>query len=400
MNSRRLAALTAAVLAGVLAAPAAGAPEATAAEPDRPRHSSDGVRGPIAPPIPPYARSIVQRTTPSSFTVAPGVRYTTWDERDVRGPIRAHLLSIKYDTPGIQLDYANPSTVSDTATVPQMIADKAVAAVNGDFFDIGDTGAPLGVGKAQTRGLQNGRRDGWNSAFYIAERGRPTIGTLPVTAVIKQHRDWTVTNVNSPSVSANGIGVYTQRWGRTSGYRVTDGQTAGVAQVLVRGGKVVKMRRKLTSGAKIRGTLLVGRGEGAQRLTRLHRGDRVNVTWRAAGKPRMAMTGNRFLVLDGVIKVVDDREMHPRTAVGISRDTKEILLLVIDGRQSFSRGYTMVELAEMMIDLGADEALNLDGGGSSTMVARKPSGNRRILNSPSDGSARPVANALEVRYKP
>jgi exopolysaccharide biosynthesis protein len=120
---------------------------------------------------------------------------------------------------------------------------------------------------------------------------------------------------------------------------------------------------------------------------------------RLQGGPTMAITGNKFLILDGVVQVINDREMHPRTAIGIDRDTGEVLMLLIDGRQSFSRGYTMVELAELMQDLGADEALNLDGGGSSTMVARGPSGGMGVVNSPSDGAERMVANAIEVTYK-
>ncbi len=84
--------------------------------------------------------------------------------------------------------------------------------------------------------------------------------------------------------------------------------------------------------------------------------------------------------------------------MGIDHDTGEVLILAIDGRQSFSRGYTMVELANMMIDLGADDALNLDGGGSTTMVARKSNGSTGVVNSPSDGFERSVANALEVTY--
>ncbi len=111
----------------------------------------------------------------------------------------------------------------------------------------------------------------------------------------------------------------------------------------------------------------------------------------------MAITGNQFLVEDGAISVVDDREMHPRTAIGIDRSSHRILLLVVDGRQQRSRGYTMVELADLMIDLGADEALNLDGGGSSTMVARHH-GRVGVVNSPSDGFQRSVANAVEVLY--
>jgi exopolysaccharide biosynthesis protein len=101
-----------------------------------------------------------------------------------------------------------------------------------------------------------------------------------------------------------------------------------------------------------------------------------------------------------VIEVVDDREMHPRTAIGIDRATNQLLLLVVDGRQSFSRGYTMVELANRLADLGADEALNLDGGGSSTMVAKRKSGEVGVINSPSDGGQRSVPNGLEIAYTP
>jgi exopolysaccharide biosynthesis protein len=100
-----------------------------------------------------------------------------------------------------------------------------------------------------------------------------------------------------------------------------------------------------------------------------------------------------------VVDVVDDREMHPRTAIGIDRDTRQLLLLVIDGRQSFSRGYTMVELANLMTTLGAEDALNLDGGGSSTMVALDSTGLIGVRNSPSDGVERHVANALSISYR-
>ena len=112
----------------------------------------------------------------------------------------------------------------------------------------------------------------------------------------------------------------------------------------------------------------------------------------------MAISGNKVLLLHGVRRVVDDVELHPRTAIGIDRDTGQVLMLVVDGRQSFSRGYTMVELANLMASLGAEDALNLDGGGSSTMVAPDPTGVVGVRNSPSDGFERHVANGLEVTY--
>lgn len=167
--------------------------------------------------------------------------------------------------------------------------------------------------------------------------------------------------------------------------------------VEVRGGKVVSNRARLRPGAKIRGLVLVGRGEGARQLRKLRTGS-ATVNWWLAGRPSMVVTGSKALIDEGVVQVVDDAEMHPRTAVGIDRDTNEVLLLVVDGRSSTSRGQTLVELARTMVELGADEALNLDGGGSSTMVARE-SGSLQVQNSPSDGALRQVANGLVVTQR-
>ena len=85
-------------------------------------------------------------------------------------------------------------------------------------------------------------------------------------------------------------------------------------------------------------------------------------------------------------------ERHPRTAVGLDAQGRTIILVVVDGRWSgTSRGMTRVELAELMVDLGAWRALNLDGGGSSTMVVGALGG---VVNHPSDGSERIVSNHL------
>ena len=84
----------------------------------------------------------------------------------------------------------------------------------------------------------------------------------------------------------------------------------------------------------------------------------------------------------------NDSELHPRTAVGIDRDKGRILLLVVDGRSSTSRGYTLVEEARLLRKLGAEDAINFDGGGSSTMVAPGTRRRRSVLNTPSDGAQR------------
>lgn len=365
-----------------------------------PQHTSGDQPGPVAPLAPLFGGRSTQ-TLMASWQVAPGVQFRQWSQTDARGPIVAHLLTINPRTPGLKIDYASMGAVRRTAPVPSILAkNNAVAGVNGDFYDIGHTGAPLGLGKDRQLGLLHARQGGWNNAFYIDRRGRAGIGDLPMTARIRFHRDLTITNLNSPFVTPGGIGIYTHRWGRTAGYGVTQGQRQQVRQVTVERGRVVMNRRKLSEGTDIAGLVIIGRGDSAAQLRReLPVGTRVSVQRTLAGDPQMAISGNRFLVSDGIIHVVDDREMHPRTAIGVDSDTGEVLLLVVDGRSSSSRGYTMVELANLMIDLGADEAVNLDGGGSSTMVGRR--GTRtRVLNRPSDGFLRSVANAIEVTYTP
>ena len=91
---------------------------------------------------------------------------------------------------------------------------------------------------------------------------------------------------------------------------------------------------------------------------------------------------------------------HPRSAVGISRNLRYLYLVAIDGRQNgYSEGTTMAETAEWMRKLGAYNALNLDGGGSTALVIEGPDGSPELLNRPCGlpvGVERRVANHLGV----
>ena len=83
---------------------------------------------------------------------------------------------------------------------------------------------------------------------------------------------------------------------------------------------------------------------------------------------------------------------HPRTFVGFDRDSTRLFLCVVDGRQERSIGMNFQEMADFLISIGVWNALNLDGGGSTTMVSHD-----KIVNSPSDKTGeRPVANTLQV----
>lgn len=379
----------------------AAVPRGGSERPDGPTvHSSDGVAGPLAAPVPAARPARVVVSNEKSYQVAPGLKFRQWDQRDRRGTIRAYLLRANLRKPGLSLQYAGAPQVAARDELTDILARRhAVAGVNGDFFDISDTGAPLGVGIDGAR-VVHGPSQGWLKSFVLPARGNATVGDLPVQASVPTLPELGITNVNSPRVPVHGIGVYTKQWGKAPGYSVTDGaKNKDVRQVVIQDGVVVSNTIPVSSGSDIEGRLLIGRGDGAVRLNRqLPVGTRARVVLQAQAQPEVAVSGSVVLLHGGRIQTEDDGELHPRTAVGVDTDTGKVLLLVVDGRQDFSRGYTLLELARLMKKLGAEEALNLDGGGSSTMVTTRPSGRVKVANSPSDGQQRPVPNGLQLVY--
>lgn len=92
------------------------------------------------------------------------------------------------------------------------------------------------------------------------------------------------------------------------------------------------------------------------------------------GKKPISYLGMEGITSEGFIK------KHPRTAVGFDENNDFLYIVVVDGRQKgYSTGMTLSELAEFLINIGVGEALNLDGGGSSTMVVEG-----KLINKPSD----------------
>jgi exopolysaccharide biosynthesis protein len=110
------------------------------------------------------------------------------------------------------------------------------------------------------------------------------------------------------------------------------------------------------------------------------------------------VSGNTMLVEDGVAVPHENTVRHPRTAVGLDAAGTKLIILVVDGRKpGVAVGMNYDELAAEMVRLGCKRALNLDGGGSSVMAVRDPAtGKYNILNEPTDGHERAVANVLGV----
>ena len=130
-------------------------------------------------------------------------------------------------------------------------------------------------------------------------------------------------------------------------------------------------------------------------ISQLKRGMTVSMSWSFGWGPiRESVGGNPTLMEEGKIMVGKSSDPffahHPRTGVGVTK-TGKVIFVTVDGRQRRSTGMTLVQFARFFRSLGAHSALNLDGGGSTTMVVRG-----RVVNRPSDRSERPVSSALVV----
>lgn len=102
----------------------------------------------------------------------------------------------------------------------------------------------------------------------------------------------------------------------------------------------------------------------------------------------------------GATARVAPRVRHPRTAAGVTADGRTLILLTIDGRQPrHSVGATLLELADLLIEFGAHDAVALDGGGSTSFYLKRPDGSI-VTNNPSSGKWRPVANHLGLWVAP
>ena len=99
--------------------------------------------------------------------------------------------------------------------------------------------------------------------------------------------------------------------------------------------------------------------------------------------------GSKIFLNDGKIDG-NWPERHPRSALGFNADTTKVFLFTVDGRQESSVGMSLTEMAEVMKYFDVTYAINLDGGGSTTLVA-----NDKVLSSPSDPTGqRKVSNAI------
>lgn len=280
---------------------------------------------------------------------------------------------------------------------------QATAAVNGTYFSY--SGRPLGVLMIDKELVSYPISD--RTALILTDDNRAFIDNIALNAyaIIGGCR-YDITGINEPRANGGDFIVYTKYYGELTetpgnGYELTalDGK---VTEARIGNSRIPENGLVLSAGALYAENL----------LTTVKRGDPIEVSIEVlpysssvAGNLKHLVGGGPRLLKSGMIYITKYEEKFrrdiargraARTAVGILEDG-QLLFVTVDGKprrkikrgEGYSLGMTLTELAYFMQSLGARDALNLDGGGSTTLVVRGA-----VLNRPTDGKPRLVGNAI------
>ncbi|MDX3071440.1 phosphodiester glycosidase family protein [Streptomyces sp. MI02-7b] len=366
-------------------------------------------------------------------TLAPGVDYRRFDYAGSHGTAHGHLLTVDLRRRDVSVDLLYPGTVAGRGTVSRLAdAAHAVAGINADFFHMSETqhpgvpatGAPVGPAVAHGRQLKSAvpssQRFGpslppgttTENVLGIGFDRKARLDRLRLVGTVRSGRSTLpLRGFNQYALPQNGVGAYTADWGTASRRRAVCGSDVRRAdpcgrntyEVTVRNGRVTRTATTPGRGAIPPGTVvLLGREDGARALRGLVPGRPVVVRSRLLpvsrqGDLRFAVGGYPILRDRTPLAGLENGTAATRTAAGFGNDGRTLYLMALDGNAESGAGLTVRELAGLMYALGTDAAVNLDGGGSSTLVTRSPGAPRvTVRNHPTGGVERAVANGIGV----
>ncbi len=361
--------------------------------------------------------SVIYEST-STETITSGVTYEKTMRFMDKGWLTINVLRVNLDNENVRVDtLTNTESIQKLTNVKTLAeSNGAVAAINASFFN---WMKQSGYGYPDGPAIQSGNVISSDSEYnrYNDSMGTFSINNLNEAMFNFWKTDMELVSSNGTAVRVfkfnkentdnyNTVAIYDRKWSLNSPGASPD--RPDLLEMVVNQNAIVEIRRGLPSvEIPENGFVVVANGANADIIANNFQvGELAPVSITTTpdwSTTKMAVTGSAILVKDGSIPSKfsyvssDTNGRAPRTAVGSTRSGKELLLVTVDGRQNSSIGMTLTEMANLMISLGAYNALNLDGGGSTTMVARKQGTNTiNMVNNPSDGSARKVSTAIGV----
>lgn len=349
-------------------------------------------------------------------TVGGGLYYTKLDSVTEEGkPQQSYIFEYDYRRGGTLPLVRYGSTVYGKDRLGSLAATETedgktvFAALNGDFYSM-QTGVPMGVM------IDGGRlisTDDTKYALGFLEDGSAIIGKPSVKM--------TVTNLTSGGTAKriDHLNKFPTIWGV---YMVTEEFASTTMSATESIELVIELDGELKASGSVEGKIKdivtdrynieIPKGcavitvseewEAYTQFTGFKVGDRIRIDTECAELWDRIVTalGGGDLILDagimpdGIIDEDHEKTVNPRTAVGLKPDGG-VVFFAVDGRTSASRGLKLEDLSALMAELGCTYAMNLDGGGSTTVMV-KPSGSAETeyVNKPSDGNYRSVANGL------
>ena len=323
--------------------------------------------------------------TPTVTQLAGGATARIWDTGPTPSNPQASTRIVAVTVPAASA--ANPRVRAaanlNTARIPSayfLDAPTAVVMVNGGVFN--PTVGAMPDLPQMTSGWLRKARSTHDPAIVTAKDGRSLPSRLWITGSVSAtgHGYQAVTGLNWQSLSGSGINAYTPSWGKAR-------RPYGTADVVVAGGKVVAVRTGTTRGqtAASGQTILTATGTAGSWLASFRIGTSVSISYHASTDAPFPVyeavgRGARFLnqgVKNGGTCTSRDELLRPRTAIGWTK-SGDLLFVTASGRATVDGvrygGATIHQMADSMAKLGSWDATNLDGGGSTTMVARTSSG--------------------------
>lgn len=345
-----------------------------------------------------------------TFEVSPGVTYTRTADPD--GPWRIHVLSLQPAATPATMDVALArQRFPGFATVSSMASrGGAVAAVNGDFGL--SPGRPAHGFAMDGALVQTPVIGGMGHSFAISDDETNMYVGMPqrtITAYRPSHTQaWSISKWNEGRPIQQKIVGFTPAGGdleepprRACSVRLDPSgpQTWAPGQSGVQRDYTVNTVACTTARMQMKPNTVVlsarRTGPGSAKIRALVEGETLTLTWSYGWDDVLDSIGGVPVLLENGEILVTACETylcnrHPRTGIGVRPDGT-VLIVVVDGRMKASVGMNLKEFAKLFQSLGATDALNLDGGGSSEMWV-----NGEVMNRPSDGQERRVSSAVLI----
>lgn len=340
-----------------------------------------------------------------------GVILKNYDRFTEKGWLNINILEVDLNDEYTEVGLLNSENGLNTfQTVYQMASkeENVIAAINGDFFNgtsvNGNTiGLSIKDGKLLTTTYYENETKDTFASFILNDENEAWFDYFTHKITLKNKKngsELSIAEYNKVSSNYEYPVIYTSEWGKT-----TYGSKLSLTEMLVVDNKVKEIRE---NGEPFEipenGFVVATYGTAAQNMMEnFKKGNKIELDVEMdldIEAIKMAVSGGALLLENGEIPekfTANITGSNPRTAIGTSKDGKTLYLITVDGRQSSSIGMTQTELAEFLKEKGVYNALNLDGGGSTTMVGRKLGEFAiKTLNSPSGTTLRMVTNAIGI----